>query len=337
MFLASTTILLLVVQAPQAKEAPAAAAVEAEVRRLEAARSPAEANAALDALLAHQLDADELARAAVLVSRRHVSLAGERFLRAVAERSASGEARGFATWALAQVLLEFEQALAFLEDPALERALRESAIERRGKELVDELSKRGREALREEALKLLRKVVEDHYFLEWRPTGYLGAAADAQLFELERLQIGMVAPEIEGVDEDGVPFKLSDYRGKVVALDFWGFWCPICVRNLPAERELVQRVKDEPFALVGVNSDPKARLEDARRLDPIAWRSFFDGGDAYGPIARQWNVAEWPTIYVLDEDGVIRLRTEDAEQMARKVEELLAARKADSTASKPGG
>jgi peroxiredoxin len=40
----------------------------------------------------------------------------------------------------------------------------------------------------------------------------------------ERLQIGMEAPEIVGEDLDGAAFKLSDYRGKVVVVDFWGFW-----------------------------------------------------------------------------------------------------------------
>lgn len=40
----------------------------------------------------------------------------------------------------------------------------------------------------------------------------------------EALAIGQVAPEIEGPDIDGVKFKLSDYRGKVVVLDFWGDW-----------------------------------------------------------------------------------------------------------------
>jgi cytochrome oxidase Cu insertion factor (SCO1/SenC/PrrC family) len=38
------------------------------------------------------------------------------------------------------------------------------------------------------------------------------------------LQVGRVAPEIEGEDIDGEKFKLSDYRGKVVLLDFWGNW-----------------------------------------------------------------------------------------------------------------
>ncbi|MEC7583781.1 MAG: hypothetical protein VYE77_05645 [Planctomycetota bacterium] len=52
----------------------------------------------------------------------------------------------------------------------------------------------------------------------------LAARIAAPRFEKERLQIGMVAPDIDGVDTDGTAFKLSDYRGKVVVLDFWGFW-----------------------------------------------------------------------------------------------------------------
>ncbi len=44
------------------------------------------------------------------------------------------------------------------------------------------------------------------------------------LYELDHLQIGMVAPDIEGEDLDGKNFKLSEYRGKVVLLDFWGHW-----------------------------------------------------------------------------------------------------------------
>jgi hypothetical protein len=50
------------------------------------------------------------------------------------------------------------------------------------------------------------------------------AEAKEALFEVEQLAIGCQAPEIEGVDVEGVAFKLSDYRGKVVLLDFWGFW-----------------------------------------------------------------------------------------------------------------
>lgn len=51
-----------------------------------------------------------------------------------------------------------------------------------------------------------------------------GAVAEQNLFELDKLQVGMVAPDFDVVDENGAAFKLSDYRGKVVIVDFWGFW-----------------------------------------------------------------------------------------------------------------
>jgi hypothetical protein len=65
---------------------------------------------------------------------------------------------------------------------------------------------------------LLSELVE-----RWPDTQY---AKDAQgsLFDIDHLQVGMVAPDVESTDQDGQGFKLSDYRGKVVLLDFWGFW-----------------------------------------------------------------------------------------------------------------
>lgn len=48
--------------------------------------------------------------------------------------------------------------------------------------------------------------------------------AGGYIFEMENLQIGMKAPDFEATDENGQTFRLSDYRGKVVVVDFWGFW-----------------------------------------------------------------------------------------------------------------
>lgn len=52
----------------------------------------------------------------------------------------------------------------------------------------------------------------------------VGQWAKGELFELQHLRIGKAAPDISGEDLDGTKFKLSDYRGKVVVLDFWGDW-----------------------------------------------------------------------------------------------------------------
>lgn len=74
-----------------------------------------------------------------------------------------------------------------------------------------------------EAEKLFEQVVEKFADLKhWR--GSLADAAKGQLNEIRNLAVEKVAPEIEGEDPDGVKFKLSDYRGKVVMIDFWGDW-----------------------------------------------------------------------------------------------------------------
>ena len=52
----------------------------------------------------------------------------------------------------------------------------------------------------------------------------IGKMAEGELFVIKYLSVGKVAPDIEGIDLDGEEFKLSDYRGKVVLLDFWGDW-----------------------------------------------------------------------------------------------------------------
>ena len=56
------------------------------------------------------------------------------------------------------------------------------------------------------------------------PKGDDAARADGVIYEHEKLQIGMPVPDIEGEDLDGVAFRLHDYKGKVIMLDFWGDW-----------------------------------------------------------------------------------------------------------------
>ena len=92
----------------------------------------------------------------------------------------------------------------------------------------------------------------------------------------------------------------------------------------PHERSLVARLKDKPFALLGVNSDSKAKVKAALKRENITWRSFWDGGDAQGPIATAWNVSGWPTIYVLDHKGTIRFKGVRGEAMDKAVDQLLA-------------
>lgn len=71
---------------------------------------------------------------------------------------------------------------------------------------------------------LYQELMTTYAALEASWGGTYGAIAERAVYELEHLQIGMVAPDFESVDETGAKFKVSDYRGKVVVLDFWGYW-----------------------------------------------------------------------------------------------------------------
>ncbi len=94
----------------------------------------------------------------------------------------------------------------------------------------------------------------------------------------------------------------------------------------PHERSLVERLKDAPFALIGVNSDDNLEeLKPVLEKENITWRSFWNGPKGTsGPISTAWNVSGWPTIYVLDADGKIRFKGVRGEEMDEAVDKLLA-------------
>lgn len=92
----------------------------------------------------------------------------------------------------------------------------------------------------------------------------------------------------------------------------------------PHERSLVERLADKPFSLVGVNSDPKDVYLEAIARENITWPSFWDGGDIYGPVATKWSVWGWPTVYVIDHEGIIRDKDKRGEEMGEVVDRLLA-------------
>jgi len=93
----------------------------------------------------------------------------------------------------------------------------------------------------------------------------------------------------------------------------------------PHERSLVEEMKDQPFALIGVNSDS---VEDAKRAveeNGLNWRSFQNepagGAKAH---SQDWMVSGWPTVVVLDADFKIRYRGHDGDAATKVAKELVA-------------
>jgi AhpC/TSA family len=142
------------------------------------------------------------------------------FLRAVLEKNPNREAQGAACLTLARVLKSrAELAKRFREKPTEAQRL-ESFL---GKELVAELKTAAPDKIIAESEQLFERVVKEYADLK-SGRGTYATAAEGELFELRFLAIGKVAPEVTGEDIEGQPLRLSDFRGKVVVLDFWGHW-----------------------------------------------------------------------------------------------------------------
>jgi thiol-disulfide isomerase/thioredoxin len=219
----------------------------------------------------------------------------DKFLRSVLEKNASRDARGLAGYWLAYRLKV---------------------------KANDDLNGIEADKATREAEALLQMVIAKYADVPAGPLGPLGKRASTALVELQRLAPGHVAPEIEGMDGDDKPFKLSDYRGKVVVLDFWGHWCPDCRAIYPRQRSLVRRLEGKPFVLIGVNSDEnKDDLKKVLEKRGVTWRFWWDGGSRSGPIASAWNIQGWPTLYILDHKGVIRHKGH--EELADKLDQIV--------------
>ncbi len=187
------------------------------------------------------------------------------------------------------------------------------------------LSDRGT-ALKPEMESLLQSVIDQYPDEEYRQEKTFAEVAKAELYELQHLSIGSVAPDIVGQDLDGIEFKLSDYRGKIVMLDFWGHWCPPCRQMYAREQELVASLGTKPFVLIGVNSDKSLNVaRNAVRDEGLPWRHFWNGPKGtQGPISGKWNVDAWPTVYLIDGNGIIRFKEILGKDLDRALESLLA-------------
>jgi thiol-disulfide isomerase/thioredoxin len=195
-----------------------------------------------------------------------------------------------------------------------------------GKGLVADFRKLDAARAEAEAVRLFTDLGKKHGSEKAVRDVTFGDLAKAALFEVRHLSVGKPAPETAGEDTDGVKLQLSDYRGTVVMLSFWGTWCRPCMQLVPHEREIVERLRGKPFALVGVNSDTdRTKVKAAMARAGITWRSFWCGEKGTdGDIPSLWNVRGWPTVYVLDHKGVIRAKNVTGTALDRILDKLVA-------------
>lgn len=201
----------------QYREDPAAVSALAWV--LKNRRTSPDAVRAIELIEVHHLESDSLGPLCVSLARVR-STAGERLLRAILEKNPHADVQAQACYWLAY-LLEDQQRIAgeFRKQPELADRMRQYY----GKEYGGHLASLDPAEL-DEALETVYEKMAASFADVAIDDATMGEIAERALFRLRHLSVGCVAPEIEGEDMHGEKFKLSDYRGKVVVITFWGHW-----------------------------------------------------------------------------------------------------------------
>jgi hypothetical protein len=310
---------------------------------------------ALSWVVTHNLFNKEAAEAMGEIAQRHAGdpriaavlrdlngLYGERFeplesmFRAVLKESPDRQTRGMACFGLARQL-KFRRQMA-------EEQLRRYEMYRKSPDtgpyaVKPDVNEELLAKADAEAAELFKRVVDEYSDITRQPAGgALGSAAKSELAAMQYLAIGKPAPDIEGEDLLGRVMKLSDFRGKVIVLNFGSHqYCAICRANYPHYRDLIKEHAGEPFVMLGVQSgDDIQKTKTAMTQSDITWRSWWDGG--YGPLAVRYNIGGWPTYYILDRQGIIRHKgSMSAEELDDAVGRLLKEKPIEPLPSGTGG
>ena len=128
-------------------------------------------------------------------------------------------------------------------------------------------------------------------------------------------------------DLDGKTRSLSDYRGKVVLVNFWATWCPPCRREMPSLERLNQKLQGEPFIILAVDQWESYDLVFAftGQLDPQP--TFPILFDSKSQASKQWDVKGLPASFIVDKQGRVVYRAmggrefdhPEIEQLIRKL------------------
>jgi thiol-disulfide isomerase/thioredoxin len=109
--------------------------------------------------------------------------------------------------------------------------------------------------------------------------------------------------EIRLNDADGRPVSLSNFRGKIVFLNFWTTWCPTCRIEMPSMEKLYQKYKDGAFAMVTINlQESAARVKEFFKEFKLTFTALLD---TEGEVGIMFGINQIPTTYILDKKGRI--------------------------------
>jgi len=151
-----------------------------------------------------------------------------------------------------------------------------------------------------------------------------GKEFQAYLDVLNRVSVGNPAIEFTQNDTAGVPFKLSELRGKYVLLDFWASWCPDCRVESPRLVQTYTRFKGDNFEILGISFDRDHKSwVKAIHDDKLHWKHVSDLKRWQNEVGTLYAVKSIPQNVLISPDGIIIARNIHGDELDAKLSELL--------------
>lgn len=139
------------------------------------------------------------------------------------------------------------------------------------------------------------------------------------------LVVGATFPDFSVQDLDGNDLTLSDYRGKVVLVDFWATWCMPCISELPTLMAAYNRFHADGFEIIGISLDQdREMLLKFLKQQKMSWPQFYDGEVWGNELALKYGIQSIPSSYLLNREGKIIARQLRGPNLTAAVADALA-------------